>query len=134
MVANSGVWDSEGSEIGDSGVMWVVTDGYGLLVEASREAAAMLNVSSTGLRGRQLLTFFDGQRESWRRALRAAMSGLTADCEGAVRPREKRPRQINAEISKTRDVFERDAVLWTFTEPDAHRQGVSVEHSTPSLA
>jgi hypothetical protein len=121
------------AELVDSGVMWVITDGYGMLVEASREAAALLNVSNTGLRGRQLLTFFDGQRENWRRALGAAMSGLMADCEGIVRPREKRPRHVRAEISKTRDSFEREAVLWTFTELEVQRHGAApAAHSAPS--
>lgn len=124
MVPNNVAVDTEGAEISDADVMWVVTDGYGMLVEASREAAVMLNVSRAGLRGRQLLTFFDGEREHWRGALRAAMSGQTADCEGAVRPRERRPRRVRAEISKTVDVFARDAVLWTFTELEGHHCGV----------
>jgi PAS domain-containing protein len=124
---------SESSEIDDSGVIWVITDRYGVLVETSREAAEMLNVSSSGLRGRQLLTFFDGQRDDWRRALGAAASGLMVDCEGAVRPREKRPRRIRAEISKTHDVFERDAVLWTFTELGVHRHSaMPAAHSASS--
>ena len=70
---------------------WVVTDLYGMLLEASREAADMLNLSVTGLRSRQLLVFFDGEREHWRQALRAAAAGLMVDREGAVRPRDKRP-------------------------------------------
>lgn len=133
MVANDVAWNMDDSEGSDSGVMWVITDGYGMLVEASREAAELLNVSSAGLRGRQLLTFFDGQRENWLRALRAAMSGLMADCEGAVRPRERRPRRVRAEITRTRDVFEREVILWTFTEMEVRRHGaMSPRHPASS--
>jgi hypothetical protein len=114
-------WDVDDLEVADRGVMWVITDAHGLLLEASREAAAMLNLSMSGLRSRQLLVFFDGERESWRQALRAAASGLTVDREGAVRPREKRPRRISVEISKTQDWRGQSAVLWTFLDPAVNR-------------
>ena len=101
------------------GVKWVVTDLYGLLLEASREAAHMLNLSVAGLRGRQLVVFFDGEREQWRQALRAAAAGMMVDREGAVRPREKRPLAIRAEITRTRDWRHGETLLWTFTEPES---------------
>jgi hypothetical protein len=69
-------------------VNWVVTDAYGMLLEASAEAAEMLNLGTTGLRWRQLLVFFDGDREHSRQALCAAAAGLVVDREGAVRPRK----------------------------------------------
>ena len=103
----------------DIGVTWVVTDLYGMLLEASREAADMLNLSVTGLRSRQLLVFFDGEREHWRQALRAAAAGLMVDREGAVRPRDKRPLLVRAEITKAPDWRDGDALLWTFTEPES---------------
>ena len=104
-------------------VSWVVTDAYGILLEASPEAAEMLNLSTTGLRSRQLLVFFDGDREQWRQALCAAAAGLMVDREGSVRPRERRPLRIRAEISKAHGCLNHNAVLWTFTELDAHRAG-----------
>ena len=104
---------------------WVITDLYGALLEASREAANMLNLSTTGLRSRQLLVFFDGEREDWRQALRAAAAGLMVAREGAVRPREKRPVRVRAEITKAPDWVTSNAVLWTFTEPEAHRDDPS---------
>lgn len=135
MTANTAAWDMNDVETSDQGVRWVVTDAYGLLLEASREAAEMLNLSTTGLRSRQLLVFFDGEREYWREALRAAAGGLMVDREGAVRPREKRPRRIKVEISKTHDRLDRDAVLWTFSEPDVDRAGAAgVPHAaSPTL-
>ena len=106
-------------DVNNIGVKWVVTDVYGLLLEASREAAHMLNLSVAGLRSRQLLVFFDGEREHWRQALRAAAAGMMVDREGAVRPRDKRPLFIRAEITRTRDWRHGDALLWTFTEPES---------------
>jgi hypothetical protein len=102
----------------DIGVNWVVTDLYGLLLEASREAAAMLNLSVAGLRSRQILVFFDGEREHWRQALRAAAAGLMVDREGPVRPRDKRPVRVRAEITKAQHWPDGEALLWTFSEPD----------------
>ena len=117
-----GVDDSDANDIG---VSWVVTDAYGLLLAASREAAHLLNVSVAGLRSRQLLMFFDGEREHWNQALRAAAGGLMVDREGAVRPRERRPVLIRAEITKAQDWCDGDAVLWTFSEPESREAAAS---------
>ena len=106
----------DGFDIVEPPVSWVMTDAQGMLLEASREAAEMLNLSATGLRRRQLVVFFDGERDHWLQALRAAAAGLTVDCEGAVRPRDKRPVRVRVEIAKAHRPS--DAVLWTFTEPD----------------
>ncbi len=103
MRANAAALEVDDFDLNNIGVKWVVTDVYGLLLEASREAADMLNLSVAGLRSRQLLVFFDGEREHWRQALRAAAAGMMVDREGAVRPRDRRPLFIRAEITKTRD-------------------------------
>ena len=117
-------------DIADVGVRWVLTDAYGMLIEASREAAQFLNLSKSALRSRQLLTFFDGEREHWREALRAAATGLMVDREGALRPREKRPVRVRAEIiSKPRPGSASAAYLWTFTAPEDQqgRRAVDVQ-------
>ena len=133
MTANTFGMEIEDFEDGDAGVKWVITDAYGMLLEASREAAHMLNLSTTRVRSRQLLVFFDGDREHWRQALRAAAAGLMVDREGAVRPREKRPVRVRAEIRKAHDWAFTDAVLWTFTQPEAHRDDPSAApQSAPS--
>jgi PAS domain-containing protein len=119
MTGNTAALEVNHFGVKDSGVSWVVTDLYGLLLEASREAADMLNLSVTGLRNRQLLMFFDGEREHWRQALRAAAAGLMVDREGTVRPRDKRPRLVRAEISRAPDWRDGEALLWTFTEQDS---------------
>ena len=124
-----GIEDFEGRH---AGAKWVITDAYGMLLEASREAAEMLNLSRTGVRSRQLLVFFDGDREHWRQALRVAAAGQMVAREGAVRPREKRPVRVRAEITKAHDWVSSDAVLWTFAEPEAHRDDTSAAPSVPS--
>jgi len=106
-------------DLNDIGVKWVVTDPYGLLLEASREAAQMLNLTVTGLRRRQLLVFFDGEREHWRQALRAAAGGKIVGGQGAVRPRDRRPLCVTVEITKAQNWEDGDALRWTFTEPES---------------
>ena len=125
MTTNTVAPEIEDFEGRHSGVKWVITDASGMLLEASREAANMLNVSTTRVRSRQLLVFFDGDREHWRQALRAAVAGLMVDQEGAVRPRDKRPVRVRAEITKAHGWVYSNAVLWTFTEPEAHRDDPS---------
>jgi hypothetical protein len=131
MRANTVALDVSGLDRQDLGVNWVVTDSFGMLLAASREAAAMLNLSTAGLRSRQLLTFFDGEREHWRQALSAAAAGLMVDREGALRPRDRRPVFVRAEISKAPDWVDHGGVLWTFTEPDALHAG-QTSQSTPA--
>jgi PAS domain-containing protein len=119
MIANTVPLESDDS-VRSPGVSWVVTDEYGMLLEASPEAAEMLNLTISGLRWRQLLVFFDGGREHWRQALRAAAGGLMVDREGALRPRDKRPLRIRAEITQAHDWLNSNRVLWIFTELEGH--------------
>ena len=119
MTAKTVALEIEDLDSRHAGLTWVITDAYGMLLEASREAARMLNLSRTGLRSRQLLVFFDGDREHWRQALRAAAAGLMVAREGVVRPREKRPVRVRAEITKAHDWVSSHALLWTFGEPEA---------------
>jgi hypothetical protein len=119
MSTNTATLEVEDLGRDDTGVKWVITDPYGMLLSASREAAHMLNLSVAGLRRRQLLVFFDGDREHWREALRAAAAGLMVDRQGAVRPRDKRPLQVRAEIVRAQEWREGEALLWTFTEAES---------------
>jgi len=125
MATNTAALEVPHFDVNNISVRWVVTDLYGLLLEASREAAHMLNLSVAGLRGRPLLVFFDGEREHWRQALRAAAAGMMVDREGAMRPRDKRPVFIRAEIIKTQDWRHGDILLWTFSEPESYEAAAS---------
>jgi hypothetical protein len=115
MGANATALEVHDFDVNDIGVKWVVTDCHGVLLEASREAADMLNLSVAALRRRELLVFFDGEREHWRQALHAAAAGMMVDREGAMRPRDKRPLFVRAEITKAPNWGDGDALLWTFT-------------------
>ena len=112
-------------------VNWVVTDIYGVLLGASPGAAEMLNLTISGLRSRQLLMFFDGERDLWRGALKAAGAGLVVEREGTIRPREKRPMRVRVDITQAPD-WAGNAVLWTFTE--LMRHGHSPSDMQPSEA
>src|SRR4029450_9335710 len=103
------------------GVSWVVTDAYGMLLDASPEAAELLNLTTNGRRWRQLPVFFAGARDHWRQARPAAPAGLMVDREGALRPRERRPVRVRAEITQAPDWLDRKAVLWPFPELEGHR-------------
>ena len=121
MTTHTAVLESDDS-VPMNDVSWVVTDSYGLLLDASPKAAEMLNLTTNALRCRQLLIFFDGGREHWGQALRAAAAGLMVDLEGTLRPREKRPLRVRAEITQAH-WLESNAVLWTFTELKGHHGG-----------
>jgi hypothetical protein len=125
VTTNSAALGVDDIELRDNDVPWVLTDLYGMLLEASREAAEMLNLSVAGLRSRQLLVFFDGERDHLRSALRAAASGLMVDREGALRPRDKRPVLVRAEITKAADWRDCPALLWTFTAPEPRAAAAS---------
>ncbi len=96
---------------------WVVTDAAGLVLDASAEAAHTLGISAAHLRGRSLLTFFDGERVEWSRALVQAHAGTTLERSGRLRPRDRRPMMVEATISQAVDYPQAGAVLWTFRAP-----------------
>jgi len=106
-------------EVNNIGGKWVVTDSYGFLLEASREAAHMFNLTVTGLRRRQLLVFFGGEREQWHEALRAAACGRKVDRKGTFRPRDRRPLLVRVEITRARNWPYEGALLWTFAETES---------------
>ena len=122
MIANT-VAPSSDDSLHISGVSWVLTDSHGMLLDASPKAAKMLNLSASRLRHRELLVFFDGGRERWRQALSAAAAGLMVDREGDLRPREKRPLRVRAELTRAHDWLGTNAVLWTFTEVQGEYDG-----------
>ena len=93
---------------------WVVTDSAGLVLEASAEGAQTLGIGPAHLRGRSLLTFFDGERAEWSRALLFAHAGTTLERSGRLRPRDRKPVVVEATISQAVDYPRAGSVLWTF--------------------
>ena len=101
----------------EASLTWVVTDSGGLVLEASADAAQTLGITAAHLRGRGLLTFFDGERAEWATALVRAQAGDTVERKGRLRPRERRPLVVIATISRAPDYPSAGAVLWTFQAP-----------------
>jgi hypothetical protein len=55
------------------------------------------------------------------------------DREGTLRPREKRPLRVRAEITQAHDWLNSNAVLWTFTEMEGQRDDrLEMPHSGAS--
>jgi DNA-binding response OmpR family regulator len=96
---------------------WIVTDKFGLILQASDAAAHMLNVGARQLQGRSLLIFFDQNRPAWGDAVKAASLGEAVEQSGSLRPRERRPLIVGVEMSKAIDYPQPDAVLWSFRRP-----------------
>jgi DNA-binding response OmpR family regulator len=101
----------------EASLNWVITDSVGLILEVSAEAAHMLGLSAGHLRGRLLLTYFDGNRVEWSRALVQAHAGQVVERDGRLRPRDRRPLLISAVLATARDYPIAGAVLWTFRGP-----------------
>ena len=96
---------------------WVVTDSAGLVLEASAEGAQTVGIGPAHLRGRSLLTFFDGERAEWSRVMALAHAGATLERSGRLRPRDRKPVVVEATISQAVDYPRAGAVLWTFRSP-----------------
>ena len=71
--------------------MKVYTAENGTILDASREAAKLLNLSPRGLRGRPFSIFFPGGRDHVNRALREALQGHPTAFDTVIRPRDRRP-------------------------------------------
>lgn len=76
----------------------VVTDQFGHIEETSDVGARLLNGSARGLFQRNLLTFFDGNRDLWHDAVRRATAGQRVQLTGRLRPKERRPFDVSVRI------------------------------------
>ena len=92
---------------------WIVTDLQGLILDVSPEAASMLSGTARGLQHRSLLIFFDQDRAVWRDAMLRAGRGERILRAGRLRPKERRPITVRAEILPTRDDMP-PALVWRF--------------------
>lgn len=90
---------------------WVITDPYGLILDASAESGRLVNLCPAHLVGRSLLTFFDGGRADLIRLLQEVAGGLIAEWQGRIRPRDRRPLPVRVEIRQALD-YPGTAVLW----------------------
>lgn len=96
---------------------WLVTDCRGIILEASGPGARLLSASQRGLRQRNLIVFFEHDRDGWRDAMMRAARGERIVRSGHVRPKERRPIRVHVEIHKTNDGIA-PPLLWTFRQAE----------------
>ena len=69
----------------------VYTAENGIILDATPQAAELLNLSARGVRGRPFSLFFTGERDQVRRALTEAVQGHTTAFDAWIRPRDRKP-------------------------------------------
>jgi CheY-like chemotaxis protein len=82
---------------------WITTDLQGFILDLSRDAARLLSGTARGLQHRSLLLFFDRDRDAWQDAMTRAARGDRIFRAGRIRPRERKPVPVRAEIQRTSD-------------------------------
>ena len=92
---------------------WVVTDRQGLIIDSSALGARLLSGTIRGLHHRNLLMFFEQDRDGWRDAMMRAAEGERVLRSGRLRPKERRPIGVRVEIEKTATDTP-PALLWNF--------------------
>jgi two-component system, NtrC family, response regulator GlrR len=92
---------------------WLVTDANGVILEASTTGARLLSASPRGLQRRNLLIFFEQEREAWRDAMTRAAVGERVCRSGRVRPKERKPVMVRVEIAKAEPRSSSD-LIWVF--------------------
>jgi PAS domain-containing protein len=81
----------------------LVTTPHGNIVSADERAAALLNVGIRALRGRDLLTFFNGDRARLRAETAAAAAGQVCDVDASLRPRDRKPVNVRVDLAASLD-------------------------------
>ena len=89
------------------------TDLHGAILDVSDEGAALLSGTPRGLQHRNLLIYFEQDREAWRDVMLRANRGERIVRTGRLRPRERRPVTVKAEIRRAVDDMP-PALVWRF--------------------
>jgi DNA-binding response OmpR family regulator len=92
---------------------WVVSDETGHILDANPHAAALLNHAVKGLRQKNLLLFFEQDRDAWRAAVERAASGERVHQHGSLRPKERRPVRVGVEVRRCPE-WDVPALRWVF--------------------
>lgn len=92
---------------------WIVTDDRGLILQASAEGARLLSGTPRSLQQRNLIVFFEQDRDAWCASMTRASRGERVTRSGRLRPKERRPIAVRVEIKSTIDEIP-PALLWTF--------------------
>lgn len=78
---------------------WIMTNATGRILEVSPAGAALLNLSARGARGRDLATFFTGDRPRLQHEMLRAADGVIVERDAMLQPRDRRPRRVRLDIS-----------------------------------
>ena len=103
----------DGQPAGGDNEMWIATDYDGTILETSTRGARLLSGTHRGLMRRNLLVFFEQDRDAWRTAMSRASAGERVYRSGRLRPKERRPLMVRVEVEKTADAS-RPMLIWTF--------------------
>jgi DNA-binding response OmpR family regulator len=82
----------------------------GIILWASETAAALLNLKA--LPGRNLLTFFNGERGRVQTEMRRAAAGQVVDFKASLRPRDRKPLSVRLDLAAALD-GEGSQLEWT---------------------
>jgi DNA-binding response OmpR family regulator len=80
-----------------------VTAHSGIIAWASEEAAALVNHGVRALQGRDLLTFFNGDRARVRAEMASAAAGQVCEFDASLRPRDRKPVSVRVDVAAALD-------------------------------
>lgn len=92
---------------------WVLTDLQGGVLDASTDAEDLFRITRRGLIGRNLYTFFDGERTTVMHCASVAASAQPVTLAGRVRPRDGKPLSVRVAIQRQPDTRS-PSLQWTF--------------------
>ena len=92
---------------------WVLTDLQGVVLDASTDAEELFRITRRALIGRNLYTFFDGERPTIMHCASVAASVQPVTLAGRVRPRESKPLSVRVAIQSESDARS-PSLRWTF--------------------
>jgi DNA-binding response OmpR family regulator len=93
--------EDDGDVLRPSGV--VRTTHSGCILWVNNIAARLLNIGERAAPGRNLLTFFNGNRELLQQEIGRAAGGQVCELEASLRPRERKPFDLRIDLSTPSD-------------------------------
>jgi DNA-binding response OmpR family regulator len=96
---------------------WIVTNEAGVILEISAEGHRLLNLSARGAIGRNLLAFFAQERHKIIADIARALDDAIVQRDATLRPRDRRPFQVQFEIVRETTRDRRDRRLRWVLEP-----------------
>lgn len=97
--------------------LWVLTDVDGCIIRTSPAGARLLAGTARGLNHRDLVVYFEKDRDAWRADMLRAARGERIWRSGSVRPKERRAVRVSVAIERSFDPSA-SGLLWTFHVED----------------